>query len=54
MTYREADSRVTNIARGLHSLGVQSKTRVAMFAETRVEWMLTAQALFRMNAPRTY
>lgn len=51
MTYNEVDKKVDNISKGLLSLGIQSKTHVALFAETRVEWIISAQALFRINAP---
>lgn len=54
LTYNEVDQKVRAISKGLFSLGIQSKTKVALFAETRVEWIITAQALFRINAPRKY
>ncbi|XP_054163099.1 fatty acid CoA ligase Acsl3-like [Oppia nitens] len=49
-TYDEIDARVQAVARGLQSLGVRHNQRVILFAETRLEWMVTCQALFRLGA----
>jgi long-chain acyl-CoA synthetase len=40
MTWQQVGERVTRIAAGLHSLGVRSGDRVAIAANTRVEWVL--------------
>ena len=49
-TYTQIESRVEHVARGLRALGVKEGDPVVIFAETRIEWMLTAQALFRLGA----
>ncbi|CAG2170598.1 unnamed protein product, partial [Oppiella nova] len=57
-TYNEIGGRVERVARGLLALGVRANENVAVYAETRIEWMicipyrpLRAQALFKINAP---
>ena len=45
-TFGEIDSKVDDFARGLSSLGIR---RVAIFMETRADWMIAAQACFRHN-----
>lgn len=47
LPYNEADTTVDKIARGLTALGHGPYSRLVIFAETRVEWMLTALACFR-------
>lgn len=47
MSYKEADANVDKIAGGLTALGIMPYSRIVIFAETRVEWMLTALACFR-------
>ena len=49
-TYEEMDQRVDNIARGFMSVGVRPGDVVLILAETRLEWMLAAQAIFRLGA----
>src|SRR5262249_47021468 len=49
-TYNEIDAMVDRTARGLFALGVRPKQNVLIFAETRLEWMVTCQALFRLGA----
>lgn len=46
-TFKEVESRVDAIGRGLLALGVAPKSRIVVFAETREEWMMTALACFR-------
>lgn len=50
-TFEEVDRRIDVIARGLLSIGAKPGHFLAMFAETRAEWFLTAQACFRTNIP---
>lgn len=45
---------VSHFGSGLAALGLQPKTNIAIFCETRAEWMITAQACFRRNFPSTY
>lgn len=49
-SYREVDRRVENLMRGLQLQGVQSGDRVAIYADTRLEWLLSAQAVLRLGA----
>ncbi|XP_028967685.1 long-chain-fatty-acid--CoA ligase 4 [Galendromus occidentalis] len=51
MSYREFDEKVDLVGRGLMSLGVRPRQNVCILAETRMEWMLTAQACLRINIP---
>ncbi|KAH9572027.1 hypothetical protein CY35_02G125100 [Sphagnum magellanicum] len=51
VTYGQALQRVTNFASGLVAIGHQKGERVALFSETRAEWMLALQACFRRSAP---
>jgi long-chain acyl-CoA synthetase len=47
--HRELRTRIDRLVGGLIRIGVQPKHRVAIFMETRLEWILLAEALFRMN-----
>ncbi|UYV71183.1 ACSL4 [Cordylochernes scorpioides] len=49
ITYRQAGDKVRRLSRALLALGLQPGGRLAIYAETRVEWMLTAQACFRLD-----
>lgn len=49
-TYNQIDDRVENIARGFMANGVKPGDVVLILAETRLEWMLAAQAIFRLGA----
>ncbi|XP_050037692.1 fatty acid CoA ligase Acsl3-like [Dermacentor andersoni] len=51
LTYEEVDRKVDLTARGLLSIGARPRQFVAILAETRAEWLLTAQACFRTNIP---
>ncbi|RWS26349.1 Long-chain-fatty-acid--CoA ligase 3-like protein [Leptotrombidium deliense] len=53
LTYTELDRRIELVARGLMSVGVKHKATVVMYAETRLEWFLTAQAVFRLGGTIT-
>lgn len=50
LTYGEIDVRIDNIMRGLLLNGIKPGDKVIIFMETRPEWMLFAQALYRMGA----
>ncbi|KAL3205237.1 hypothetical protein MRX96_011137 [Rhipicephalus microplus] len=50
-TYEEMDRKIDLTARGLLSIGARPRQYLAILAETRAEWMLTAQACFRTNIP---
>ena len=50
MTFREASERVSAIASGLVDLaGLKPQDKVIIYADTKRDWQLTAQACFRMN-----
>uniref|UniRef100_A0AAQ5ZHH6 long-chain-fatty-acid--CoA ligase n=1 Tax=Amphiprion ocellaris TaxID=80972 RepID=A0AAQ5ZHH6_AMPOC len=51
LSYDELDSIVSQFGSGLAALGQQPKSTIAIFCETRAEWMITAQACFRHNFP---
>lgn len=53
-TFGEAERRVSRLAAGLFSMlgPIQgSITPIAIFSETRAEWLYAAQAAFRLNRP---
>lgn len=49
-TYEQIDRRVDNIAKGLLLNGVKPGDVVLILADTRLDWMLAAQAVFRLGA----
>jgi len=50
MTFRDARARVDAIAAGLVDLaGLKPQDKVIIYADTKRDWQLTAQACFRMN-----
>ncbi|KAH6925993.1 hypothetical protein HPB50_012932 [Hyalomma asiaticum] len=49
LTYDEVDKRIDLTARGLQAIGLKPRQRLAILAETRSEWFITAQACFRTN-----
>ncbi|KAM7389475.1 hypothetical protein PAMP_023451 [Pampus punctatissimus] len=51
LCYNELDSIVSQFGSGLAALGQQPKSTIAIFCETRAEWMITAQTCFRHNFP---
>lgn len=46
-SFSEADAEATNFSKGILELGVKPRDRVVIFAETRAEWMIAAQGLFK-------
>uniref|UniRef100_A0A8D0L2I5 long-chain-fatty-acid--CoA ligase n=1 Tax=Sphenodon punctatus TaxID=8508 RepID=A0A8D0L2I5_SPHPU len=49
LTYDEVYTKAANFGSGLAVLGQQPKTNIAIFCETRAEWMISAQACFMNN-----
>ena len=49
MSYEEADEIADFLGQGLRLLGQAPGSSVCMFADTRSEWMLTAQACFKQS-----
>lgn len=46
-TFMEVEREATNFGKGVREIGVESRERVAIFAETRAEWMIAAQGFFK-------
>ncbi|RDD38466.1 Long-chain-fatty-acid--CoA ligase 4 [Trichoplax sp. H2] len=44
LTYREVDTKIQAISRGLTTFGIQPKDKIAICAETRAEWLMSAHA----------
>ena len=40
-----------NFGRGLRELGLKAKENVVLFAETRAEWLITANGCMKQNMP---
>ena len=51
MSYEEADVLADQAGRGLRMTGQQSGSPVAILADTRAEWLLTAQGCFKQGFP---
>ena len=51
VTYEDADTTIDYVGRGLRSMGLSRGMKICMFADTRAEWMLTAQACFLQGFP---
>lgn len=50
LTYGEYYERVLNLARGLAFIGVKPLDKVVIYAETQLDWMVSAHAAWRSNA----
>src|SRR5439155_14401087 len=50
LSRRQFGEKINRIMEGLILLEVQPKDNVVIFMETRIEWVLVAQAIFRINA----
>ena len=46
-SYRDLGDQAEKFGRGLREIGVEAKERVAMYAETRAEWMIAAYGCFQ-------
>ena len=51
ITYDELDSTADYFGRGLRNLGLEPREKICVFADTRAEWMITAQAAFKQGFP---
>ncbi|KAM6931789.1 long-chain-fatty-acid--CoA ligase 3a isoform 1-T1 [Lycodopsis pacificus] len=51
LSYEEILTAASQLGSGLASLGQRPKNNVAIFCETRAEWIVTAQACFMYNFP---
>jgi len=50
LSYDEYYKKVLNVARGLNGLGVEPKSKVVIYAETQLDWMVAAFAAFFSNS----
>ena len=50
LTMKEVFERVDNLTKGFMSLGVKSKEKVIIYADTRLEWFLSSLALFEIDS----
>ena len=50
-TYTEVDTLSSEFGRGLRELGQKYKQNICIFADTRAEWMVAAQACFKQTFP---
>jgi len=51
ISYEDLDSTSDYFGRGLRSLGLNPRDRICIFADTRAEWMISAQAAFKQCFP---
>ncbi|XP_039344441.1 long-chain-fatty-acid--CoA ligase 4 isoform X1 [Mauremys reevesii] len=51
LNYEEVNQRVDHLGRGLAAQGLKPKSTIAIFCETRAEWMIAAQTCFKYNFP---
>lgn len=51
LSYEDVNQAVERFGSGLAALGQKPRQTIAIFCETRAEWMITAQACFRHNYP---
>ena len=50
-SYEEVSDRLTALGSGLQALGQKPRQNICIFAETRADWMVAAQACFKYNFP---
>ena len=51
ISYEDLDSTSDYFGRGLRQLGLQPRQKLCVFADTRAEWMIAAQACFKQTFP---
>jgi len=51
MSYDEVDTMADNFGRGLRVLGQKPNENICLYADTRAEWMVAAQASFKQSFP---
>ncbi|TMS07380.1 Long-chain-fatty-acid--CoA ligase 3 [Larimichthys crocea] len=51
LSYEEVHTAASQLGSGLASLGQRPKNNIAIFCETRAEWVIAAQACFMYNFP---
>ncbi|KAI9553620.1 hypothetical protein GHT06_021542 [Daphnia sinensis] len=50
-TFTQTDSEAESFGRGLRELGLRSRENVVVFAETRAEWLISANGCMKQNMP---
>lgn len=50
-TFKEIDEKSDKFGNAIISLGQKHKENIAIFAETRAEWMIAVQGCFKQNIP---
>lgn len=48
--YNQIDKRVDDVVKGMMAIGIKEGDMVLIHMETRIEWMIVCQAIFRLNA----
>lgn len=51
LTYENVYQRISNFGSGILALRQKPRSKLVIFAETRAEWMIAAQACFKYNFP---
>jgi len=51
LTYEEVDGMQDNFGRGLRVLGMRPNDKLCLYADTRAEWLIAAQASFQQSLP---
>ena len=51
LTYEEVDTMADNFGRGLRVLGQRPTENICLYADTRAEWLVAAQASFKQSFP---
>jgi long-chain acyl-CoA synthetase len=50
-TYCEVGKEIIDTAKGLREIGIQERAKLALFADTKSDWLITALACFKNNIP---
>lgn len=50
-SYIEVDKEAAHFGLGMRELGAHPRRNIAMFAETRAEWMIAAHGCFKQSIP---
>lgn len=50
-TFTQTDSEAESFGRGLRELGLKPRENVVVFAETRAEWLISANGCMKQNMP---
>ena len=50
-TYAQVSDKIKKLGSGLQAIGQQQRQNIIIFAETKADWFITAQACFLYNFP---